>query len=99
MNRLLRLICYEYKLENSFPESEEVFQLSADLSRIPHANQGTNSIRGSGGQNTVIRMQLSIRASTSFRVFSFFQFPFLHFYMTMQIKVSLTSIMLDFTLL
>ena len=67
MNRLLRLICYEYKLENSFPESEETFQLSVDLSRIPHANQGTNSSRGSGGQNTVIRMQLSIRASTSFR--------------------------------
>ena len=65
MNRLLRLICYEYKLENSFPESEETFQLSVDLSRIPHANQGTNSSRGSGEQ--VIRMQLSTRASTSFR--------------------------------
>ena len=59
--------CFDYEPENTYPESEETFQLSINLSSIPHANQGTNSSRGSGGQNTVIRMQLSIRASTSFR--------------------------------
>ena len=68
MNRLLRLRPFNVltiNLKTLIQNLKKTFQLSVDLSRIPHANQGTNSSRGSGEQ--VIRMQLSTRASTSFR--------------------------------